>query len=363
MKKPLYLHASAAEVGAELQKSYDRILDTTAKWMEILFFDPLPETGMTPKDTVWRKNKCRLYHYINPNGIKHKTPLLMIYALINKAYILDLYPGMSLVEYLVNQGFDVYLLDWGEFDWEDRDLDYSQIVNDYVARAVIKVCQFSNVDELSILGYCMGGTIATMYTALFSRPKIKNMIFVAAPFDFEDAGLSSVWLQSSIFDVDKVTDTFSLIPKDFVDLGVKMLNPVNNFLATYTRLWKSIDEEVPIEAWKALNKWVNDNVNFPGRAYRQWVKYLYQENMLIKNEFIIQGRKVNLKNIDAALLVLTGKTDHIVLPHQSTPILEAASSQDKTHLEYNVGHGGLVFGSKARQEVYPAVSEWLGARS
>lgn len=363
MKKPLYLHASAAEVGAELQKSYDRMLETTAKWMEILFIDPLPETGLTPKEVVWRKNKCRLYRYVNPNGIKHKTPLLMIYALINKAYILDLIPGMSLVEYLVNQGFDVYLLDWGEFEWEDRDLNFGQLVNDYVARAVTKVCQFSNVDELSILGYCMGGTIATMYTALFSKPAIKNMIFVAAPFDFKDAGLSSVWLQPSLFDVDKVTDTFSLIPKDFIDFGVKSLNPVNNFLATYTRLWKSIDEGVPIEAWKALNKWVNDNVNFPGQAYRQWVKYLYQENKLIKNEFIIQGRTVNLKNIQASLLVLTGKTDHIVLPHQSTPILEATSSPDKTHYQYNVGHGGLVFGSRARQEVYPAVAQWLEARS
>jgi len=363
MKKPLYLHASAAEVGTELQKSYDRMLETTRKWMDILFFDPLPETGLTPKETVWRKNKCSLYHYVNPNGIKHKTPLLMLYALINKAYILDLYPGMSLVEYLVKEGFDVYLLDWGEFDWEDRDIGFQQIVSDYVARAVQKVCMFSNVNELSILGYCMGGTIATMYASLYNQPKVKNMIFLASPFDFKDAGLSSIWLQSSLYDVDKITDTFHLIPKDFIDFGVKMLNPVNNFVATYTRLWKSIDEGVSIEAWKALNKWVNDNINFPGKAYREWIQYLYKENRLINNEFIMQGRKIDLRAIDAALLILTGETDHIVLPPQSTAILEATSSKDIIHCNYKVGHGGLVFGSRAKNEVYPAIAKWLGERS
>jgi len=363
MKKPFLHSESAADVGMEIQQSYDRLLDTTRKWIDILHFDPLLETGLTPKDIVWRKNKSRLYRYVNHKGYKHRTPILMLYALINKAYILDLRPGMSLVEYLVDQGFDVYLLDWGEFDWEDRDLSFSQLIVDYISRAVYKVCQYSNVNELSILGYCMGGTMATMYASLYPQPRIKNMIYVAAPIDFEDAGLSSIWLKASVFDVDKVTDTFSLIPKEFVDLGLKMLNPVNNFVATYTRLWKAIDEGVSIEAWKALNKWVDDNINFPGKAYREWVKYLYQENALVKDEFIINGRKVVLSNIDAALLVLTGKTDHIVLPQQSTPILELSSSQDKTNLQYPVGHGGLVFGSRARNEVYPTIAEWLAQRS
>ncbi|MGI6452008.1 MAG: class III poly(R)-hydroxyalkanoic acid synthase subunit PhaC [Syntrophomonadaceae bacterium] len=363
MKKIEVLTGSAEEVGKMLQSTQERMMRSTQRWVEVLNLDPLPETGMTPKDIVWRKNKTKLYRYVSPNGYKYKTPLLMLYALINKPYILDLVPGMSLVEHLVNEGFDVYLLDWGEFSWEDRNLSFSDLIHDYIARAVQKVCQFSESDELSILGYCMGGTMASMYAALFPQPAIKNLVYLAVPTDFGDAGVSSIWLAGTVFDVDKVTDTFELIPKEFIDFGVKLLNPVNNFVSTYTRLWKNIDEGLPIAAWKALDKWVNDNVNFPGRAYKQWIKDFYQENLLVKGEFVIKGRKVKLSNISANMLLLIGEHDHIVIPHQSKAILDHISSQDKTCYEFKVGHGGLVFGSLAKREVFPVICNWLGERS
>ncbi|HZK42919.1 MAG TPA: alpha/beta fold hydrolase [Syntrophomonadaceae bacterium] len=363
MEKKLHmLTGTAEEIGVKLQKNYDRMLESSQEWAEILTFDPAPQTGLTPKEIVWRKNKARLYRYTN-NDIKHKTPVLMIYALINKPYILDLIPGMSLVEHLVAEGFDVYLLDWGEWEWEDRDISFGDIVDYYIARAVMKVCQISKVKEISILGYCMGGTIATMYAALYPAPTIKNMLYLAAPIDFQDAGLSSVWLKDPEFDPDRVADTFQLIPKDFVDFGVKMLRPVTNFWGTYTRLWKSIDEGTPVAAWKALNKWVDDNSNFPGAAYRQWIKDLYQGNKLVKNEFYLKGRLVDIANINAPLLVMSGENDHLVRPHQAEAIIDHARSTDKTYHEFPVGHGGLVFGSYAKRESYPVISDWLSEHS
>ena len=357
------MSGTAEEVGAKLQENYERMLESSRKWAEILTFDPVPQTGLTPKDIVWRKNKARLYRYISKDGIKHKTPLLMIYALINKPYILDLIPGMSLVEYLVEQGFDVYMLDWGDWEWEDRDICFGDLVDDYIVRAVRKVCQISQTDEISLLGYCMGGTITTMYASLYSSPKIKNIIYLAAPIDFEDAGLSSIWLQLPDFNPDRVADTFGLIPKDFIDAGVKMLRPINNYWGTYTRLWRTIDEGTPIAAWKALDKWVNDNSNFPGKAYRQWIKELYQYNKLVKNEFYIKAQVVDMANIEANLLVMAGEKDHLVLPEQARAIMDYASSKDKTYKVFPVGHGGLVFGSYAKRESYPVISGWLAERS
>ncbi len=362
VKKSYLLSGSADEVGEKLQESYDRMLDSTRKWVEIVSFDPDPQTGMTPKDIVWRKNKSRLYRYYS-SGVKHKTPILILYALINKAYILDLSPGMSLVEHLVDEGFDVYMLEWGEFEWEDRHLTFADFVFDYIAHAVRKVCQFSNYDELSIIGYCMGGTMAAMYSSLFQFPRVKNMVFLASPFDFEDAGISSKWINSGGFDADKIADTFELVPKSFIDYGVKMLNPVNNFLGTYTRLWKTIDEGVSIKSWKVLNKWVNDNINFPGGAYRQWIRDMYQENLLIKGGLYLRGQQVELTNIDAAILVMAGERDHIVLPQQARAAMDYMGSEDKRYHEYSIGHGGLVFGGTAKNEVYPTISQWLSERS
>lgn len=354
---------SPKEAGELLQQHLDQWIRTTQRWMEILTMDPRPQTGCSPKDIIWRKNKSRLYHYHASTPRKYRTPVLFIYALINKAYILDLTPGMSMVEYLVDDGYDVYMLDWGEFQWEDRNLSYADFIYDYIAQAVRRVAWHAESDEISLIGYCMGGTMTTMYAALFDEPKIRNMVYIASPIDFSDAGISSVWLQAPNFNPDRVADTFQLIPHDFIDMGTRMLNPVNNYWGTYTRLWRMLDDGLSVHSWKALNKWMCDNINFPGEAYRQWIKEFYQENKLIKNQIVLRGRQVRLQRIKANLLALVGERDHIVLPNQTAAALSYLGSTDKTYLEFPVGHGGLVFGQIARDQVFPRVSSWLSQRS
>jgi len=346
------------------QEFSTRMLADTCKCLDIINLEPYPETGVTPKKVVWRKNKSRLYRYISPyKEYTYKTPLLMIYALINKAYILDLAPGMSVVEHLVQQGFDVYLLDWGEFAWEDRNLSFADLVHNYIARAVDKVLELSGSQQLSMLGYCMGGTMNAMYAGLKKHPEIKNMVFLATPIDFADSATAGKWLNSSGFDIDRICNSLQLIPSKFIDIGVKMLRPVDNFWGTYTRLWKSVNEGKPYYNWKLLDKWLNDNINFPGAAFHQWVKDLYQGNKLVKDEFYLDYDLVKLSNIESSLLVLAGEKDHLVLPEQTTAVLDKANSADKTYAPFPVGHGGLVFGSLAQKEVYPYLAHWLAERS
>lgn len=364
MAKQKAITGSPDEVGFQLRESYDRLLESTKKTAEILTLDPWPQTGCTPKEVIWRKNKSKLYHYYSGKEPIHRIPVLFTYALINKAYILDLSPGMSMVEHLVNDGFDVYLLEWGEFEWEDRNLTYDDFVYEYIARAVEKVCQKTNSTEISIIGYCMGGTMTAMYASLFTKPKLRNFVLMASPIDFEDSGLTTKWLNTAFGDdVDKVVDTFELIPKEFVDTGLKMLRPVNNFIGTYSRLWKMVDEGKDIYSWKVLNKWVDDNMNFPGGAYRQWINQLYKQNRLVKGEFSLRGNRIDLSRIDANLLALAGINDHIVQPRQVNVALDVFSSKDKTYYEYPIGHGGLVFGKVAKEQVYPQLSAWLATRS
>ncbi|HAU30729.1 MAG TPA: class III poly(R)-hydroxyalkanoic acid synthase subunit PhaC [Desulfotomaculum sp.] len=330
--------------------------------MDIIASAPSPQTGLTPKDVIWRKNKAELYRYRAVKDKVHPVPVLMLYALINKPYILDLYPGNSLVEYLVNNGFDVYMLDWGTPSWEDKDLSFNELILDYILRAVEKVAQTSGTKELTLLGYCMGGTMSVIYTALQREPIVRNMVLIAAPIDFTDAGICGIWVKRPDFNLEKVVDTYGLIPSDFIDNGTKILNPVNNYLGTYTRLWKMIYNDIPVQSWMALNKWVNDGVPFPGGAYRQWIG-LYKENSLVKKEFTLRGYRVDLAHIESSVLALAGGNDHIVLPGQVKAILEHISAQDKTYLEFPVGHGGLVFGSLAVKKVFPAIKQWLEERS
>jgi polyhydroxyalkanoate synthase len=361
--KSCYSVNSPSDIGQLLQESRNQWLNTTRRWVEVLTVDPSPPIGCSPKDVIWRKNKSKLYRYRNFSGIRFRTPVLFVYALINKPYILDLTPGMSIIEYLVERGFDVYLLDWGQFYWEDRNLGFADLVHDYIRQAVIRVARTSGSEEISLVGYCMGGTLSTMYTALYAKPRIRNLIYIASPLDFEEAGIAGRRMQSPGFDVDRVVETLGLIPRDLVDCGLRMLNPVNNYIGTYSRLWRMLDDGGSVEAWKLLNKWMIDGINFPGQAFRDWVKDFYQNNALIQDQIYVRGQRVELSRIQSNILALSGLRDHIVAPHQTTNALAHFGSQETECRQYKVGHGGLVFGKVAREQVFPDVAAWLAEKS
>jgi len=354
---------SPVEIGEQLAQTSQDWMLATARWLEVLFYDHKPGTGLSPKELLWRKNKSKLYHYQANTERKYRTPILFIYALINKSYVLDLAPGNSIVEYMVKEGFDVYMLDWGEFEWEDRELSYADFVLDYIAPAAKRVARNANSPDITIVGYCMGGTMSTMYAALFDKPVLKNLVYLAAPIDFTNAGIYDVWLRAQGYDPDRISDAMELIPKGFIDWGTRMLNPMANYVGTYTRLWKAIEEDKSVYFWKVLNKWAKDNINFPGAAYRDWIRDFYQGNKLVKNQIVLRGKRVQLQRIKSNLLALVGQRDHIALPHQTEAALTYLGGHDKTYLEYPVGHGGLVFGEIARDQVFPEIAAWLAERS
>jgi polyhydroxyalkanoate synthase subunit PhaC len=287
----------------------------------------------------------------------------MVYVLINKPYILDLTRGSSFVEYLVNDGFDVYLLDWGTPGIEDKNMKLDDYILDYMPRAVRKTLKKSGAEELSILGYCMGGTMTSIFASLHPELLIRNIVFMTTPIDFEDTGLYGAMLDERYFDVDKVVDTLGLIPPEMIDFGNKLVKPMSNFYGPYISLFDRADNERFIRSWKLLQKWLNDGVPFPGEAYRQWIRDFYQQNKLIKGDLAVRGRKVNLENIKANVLSLSGAKDIIAQPHQVEALMNVISSEDKKYIELPVGHTSITFGSKASIITYSTVAEWLGERS
>ena len=165
---------------AEAQGFFDKY----SAGMKVLLEGAQADTGRTPKELIWTKNKAKLYRYQPSAEKKHPVPILMVYALINRPYVLDLLPGNSFIEYLTGQGFDVYLLDWGVPGDEDADLDFEHLILDYMPRAVKKVLRTSAADEYTLLGYCMGGTIAAIYAALFPGAPLGNLVLLTTPIDF-----------------------------------------------------------------------------------------------------------------------------------------------------------------------------------
>jgi polyhydroxyalkanoate synthase len=323
--------------------------------------------AQTPKQVIWTLNKVKLYRYVPvvPAEQRHKVPLLLVFALMNKPYILDLRPGQSFIEYMVKQGFDIYLLDWGAPGPEDKGLKFDDYVLDYLPRAIRKMKAVSGSEEFSMLGWCIGAIIATMYAALRPDDCLKNLLLLTAPLDFSDktAGGFVRWVNDAHFDPEKIIDAFGNVPGEMIDYGAKALKPVENYIGSYLTLWDNLDNPRAVEAWHAMNTWVTDLIDMPGAVYRQLIMDLYRENRLIKGEMVLRGERVDLSFIRANLLNVIALADHISPPCQSESIMSKISSKDQRMLKVKGGHIGMMAGSGAQKFTWPHIEEWLAPRS
>lgn len=333
--------------------------------MQIMLEGGQAKTGQTPKEVIWTKNKAKLYRYEPTVEKRYRVPILFVYALINRPYVLDLMPGNSLIEYLVAQGFDVYLLDWGTPGEEDKNLTFEHYVLDYMPRAVQKVLRTSRAEEFTLFGFCMGGTMSAMYAALFPNLPLRNLVLLTTPIDFTLAtmGLYGIWISEEHFNPDPLVAAFGNIPGELIDAGNRMTKPITNYIGTYVTMWERILQDKPMDTWLAMNKWVNDGTPFAGEAFRQWIREFYQQNKLVKGEIRLRGRRVDLSNITCPLLNVAGTKDHICALPQAEAAMNLVSSADKEFFVLDAGHIGLLTGGDAKRRLWPKLREWLDVRS
>ncbi|MGA7342990.1 MAG: alpha/beta fold hydrolase [Terracidiphilus sp.] len=323
--------------------------------------------GQTPKELVWTLNKAKLYRYIPvvPPERRHPIPLLLIFALMNRPTILDLRPGHSFVEYMVSRGFDVYLLDWGVPGPEDKKLKFDDYTLDYMPRAIRKMKALSGSQEFSMLGWCIGAILTTIYASLRPNDGLRNLLLLTAPLDFSNRPKLTFarWTDEKYFDVDKVLAAFGNMPGEMIDYGAKALRPVENYITNYCKLWDNLDDPHVVEAWHAMNTWVTDIFPMAGGAYRQLVVDLYRNNRLVKGALEIRGELVDMKKLRANLLTVIAEDDHITPPCQSEAILSKIGSRDTEVFRVAGGHIGIMAGSRAHQQTWPHIEAWLAARS
>jgi polyhydroxyalkanoate synthase subunit PhaC len=323
--------------------------------------------AQTPKETVWALNKARLYRYLPvvPPASRCRIPLLLVFAIMNRPSILDLRPGHSFVEFMIGKGFDVYLLDWGVPSYEDRNLKFDDYALEYLPRAIRKMKAIAGSDEFSMLGWCIGAIITTIYAALRPHDGLRNLLLLTAPLDFSDREklTFSRWTDEKYFDVEKVLAEFGNMPGEMIDYGARALKPVENYIASFCKLWDNLDDPNAVESWHAMNTWVTDTVPMAGKAYRQLIVNLYRNNELIQNRLQIRDQVVDLAAIQANLLAVIAAGDHITPPCQSESIVAKVSSHDKEAYHIPGGHIGIMAGSGAHRSTWPYLAAWLDSRS
>lgn len=319
--------------------------------------------GVTPNEVVYEEDRLKLQRYLGKDEPTVKTPLIIVFALVNRPYIVDLKEGRSVVAHFVNGGIDTFLVDWGIPTQAERFLTSDDYINGYLNNVIDYVRERTGSDKVNLMGYCMGGTISTMYTALHPE-KVNTLTLLAAGIEFGvKDGLMNIWTDPKYFDVDKFVDTVGNVPAEFLQSAFLMLKPIGNFIEKPLNFMENVDNEKFVDDFLTMETWLNDNVPVPGEMYREWAKYLFQQNLLTQNKYPVGKHTVNLKNIKCPLLNLMAKHDDLVPCSQSAPLNDLVGSTDRKSIIFPAGHIGLAVGGKAQKELWPEVVQWMKDRS
>ncbi len=332
--------------------------------LNLLYQDKI-QVGVTPKVEIYREDKIVLYHF-QPVVDSLNIPILLVYALVNRPYIVDLQEERSLVANLLKLGIDVYLIDWGYPSSDDCWLTLDKYINGYINNCVDVIRDRHNLQQINLLGVCQGGTFSLCYSSLYPE-KVKNLITTVTPVDFHiDGGLLNVWsgctLGSQAMDVDLMVDTLGNIPGDFLNFVFVMLKPFQLGIHKYIDLLEIIECEDKFLNFLRMEKWIFDSPDQAGEAFRQFIKDFYQGNKLIKGEVEIGAKRVDLSNICLPILNIYAEQDHIVLPASSLALEKYVASSDYTVRSFPVGHIGMYVSSRVQKDLPSTIFDWLKAR-
>jgi polyhydroxyalkanoate synthase len=317
------------------------------------------QVGCSARDAVYTEDKLTLYRFRPMAPDAGLAPVLLCYALVNRPYMVDLQEDRSLVRGLLERGLDVYLIDWGYPDGADRFLEIDDYVNGYLNRCVDQVRRASGREAINLLGVCQGGTFSLCYAALHPQ-KVQNLVVMVTPVDFQTPeNLLSKWARE--LDVDRMVDTMGNVPGELLNLTFLSLMPFRLTSQKYVALADIIDDRRQLENFVRMEKWIFDSPDQAGETFRQFIKWMFQENRLMKGTLELGGRKVDLRAVRCPVYNVYATQDHLVPPSASIPLEGLVGSDDYQAFAFPGGHIGIYVSGRARQ-VPSAIFEWLDAR-
>ncbi|MFC1833348.1 class III poly(R)-hydroxyalkanoic acid synthase subunit PhaC [Thermodesulfobacteriota bacterium] len=345
---------------ANLAEDAEKAQARVQKASDVLLQPLETDIAGTPYDVVYEEDRVKLKHYPAVRESSLKVPLLVVYALINRETMLDLQPGRSVVESFLNQGLDVYMVDWGYPTRKDKYLTIDDHVNGYIDDMVDFIRKKHDVPHINLMGICMGGTFCVIYSALHPE-KVKNLVTTVTPTNFDtDQGLLHIWMKN--VNADQIVDSFGNVSGDVMNFGFLLLNPARLMIDKYVGFLEHMDNKTFVENFVRMEKWIFDSPDVPGETFRQFIKDLYQKNLLIKSQMIVGGRQVDLSKITMPLLNIYARFDHLVPPGACELLTGKVGTSDTEDLCLDTGHIGIYVSSKCQREFAPKIFKWLKER-
>jgi polyhydroxyalkanoate synthase subunit PhaC len=344
-----------------LRLEVDRMIQRALKGLDYLG-SPAPATGPTPKTLLHRRGTLSLFHYHATSDEVYRLPILFVMATTNRAYVFDLAKGQSLIEFLLARGHDVYVMDWNPPTRDESRLKLEDYALEFIPDCIRRVQQDSGEQEVTLIGYCMGGVLATIYAALHVEGPVKNLVCFTTPIDWKKMALFQAMADPRHFDVDRLVDALGLVPADAIIGAFDLLRPAGR-VAAQVRLWDNMWNDAFVKGYRMMDRWGAETLPLAGEYFRQTVKELMWKNGLFEGSLRVGGKPVDLGRITVPLLHVIAEHDHIVPRECAAPLVQKVSSHDKTELMLPGGHVSLVAGPNAVKRMWPALDQWLGSRS
>ena len=350
------INLSSEQIAEELQTFSARM----AQGARILAEIGEVETGVSPRDPVYQEDKLTLYRYRPRVAEPHPVPLLIVYALVNRPYMMDLQEDRSMIRGLLDAGLDVYLIDWGYVDADDRHLTLGDYVHRYIGDCADVLRERSGLDAINLLGVCQGGTLSLCFAALHPE-KIRNLVTMVTPVDFDTPDNLLTHLIRHV-DVDLLVDAFGNLPGQLLNFTFLSLSPFRLTGQKYVDLVDILDDAQALKNFLRMEKWIFDSPDQAGEAFRQFAKDFFQQNKLVKGDVLIGERRVDLRKVVMPVLNVYATQDHLVPPASSRALARCCGSRDYSEFSFRGGHIGIYVSARAQREVPPAIAAWLLAR-
>jgi polyhydroxyalkanoate synthase subunit PhaC len=353
--------ASSPDLFAKARAEFERAMDRNIKGLSY-FNSPAPVTGATPKDRLISRGTMQLYHYRPLVDEVYRVPILLVMATTNRGFIFDLAPEQSLVEFLLRQGYDVFMLDWEPPRADEKTLGMEDYVLDFLPTAVARVLEETDEPDLTVIGYCFGGVLSLLWASLTGDETLKNLITFTTPVDFSKMTMFQNWSDKRFFDVDRMIETYGNCPPEFLYSAFDNLRPGSS-AAAQVRLWDNLWNDEYVKGFRQMERWTSDVLPLAGRYFQQTTKQLMWDNALMNDSMEVAGRAIDLGVIKAPYLHVAAQFDHIVPTAASAPLIGKIGSADKQEIVLKGGHVSLVAGPNAVRRLWPQLDQWLQERS
>ncbi|HET8731899.1 MAG TPA: alpha/beta fold hydrolase [Moraxellaceae bacterium] len=347
----------------------------------------ISQAGLTPYDVIHDDGLVSLRHYrplldeqisvdgepVNVTRRRHRVPLVIVPPLAVNMLIYDLFPQRSLVKFLLAQGFDVYLIDWGTPTLRHAHYNLYTYVVELLPDLLKRIRAHSGEQDLSLHGWSMGGILALCYCGLFDDRHIRNLVVLGSPVNAHASGaLGKVyqfisaradWVRENTgFRIHNLNPRLLYTPGWVNTVGFKLTNPVGSLMGYWDLVRKLGDRDFVVE--HATNAAFLDRmVAYTGGIVQDMMVRIWIDNEMADGRMPVGDQEARLDRVTANLLAFAGKSDTMVTKDALVTLMDLVKSTDRSFHVIPGGHMGILSGSKAPATAWKMTSDWLGARS